>query len=299
MKLIIISGLSGAGKTVALHTLEDMGVFTVDNLPVPLLSSFAQLLTTGGKHSEAAVAIDVRNASFFQSWPAVRQELLDSGHRVETLFLEASEECLITRFSTTRRPHPLRGGALSATILDERRQLATMRKHADCIIDTTNYTVHELRANLISYFNTFKKPPIIASIFSFGFKRGVPHNADLIFDVRFLPNPYFVEELSKLPGFDPLVTAFLESYPETKEFIDKIEDLLNYLLPKYRDEGKSYISCGIGCTGGQHRSVYVAQTLAGLLNAKGHGIQISHRDVVLPEGYIHPATQGDESGKSL
>ncbi len=285
MHLFIVTGLSGAGKSVALRTLEDLGIFTVDNMPAPLVNGFAQLLMERGEYQEAALAMDIRNESFLTDWHQVAETLTQAGHQVDILFLEATNSALLKRFKTTRRPHPLGGETLLPNIERERQKLGRLREQARWITDTSDFTVHELRAHLFQLFDDHQRPPLIINIFSFGFKKGIPQEADIVFDVRFLPNPYFVEELAPLPGFDPKVASFLEAHPETKEFVDKLSDLLHYLLPKYRDEGKAYLSCSIGCTGGQHRSVYIAEALTEALRARGHELRIGHRDVQLPEGY--------------
>ncbi len=279
MRLVIVTGLSGAGKTLALHALEDLGFFAVDNLPVPLMAGFASLLMAHEDYPEAAIAIDIRNADFLSHWQGVKAQLLRMNHTVEILFLEASESVIVSRYQASRRPHPLADGEqLQETIASERALLEELRKDVNWILDTSEFSPHELRARVFSFFSDYDPPPLQVQLQSFGFSRGLPVHADMVVDVRFLPNPYFVSGLADLLGTDPPVQAFLETRTEVGEFVDKLQDLVLYLLPRYRSEGKAYFTLAIGCTGGRHRSVYVAEALYKRLSEAGYEPRIAHRD---------------------
>ena len=281
MRLVIVTGLSGAGKTVALHALEDLGFFAVDNLPVPLMAGFASLLMSHPDYPEAAIAIDIRNADFLSHWQSVKAQLLRMNHTVEILFLEASDGAIVSRYQASRRPHPLGDGdALLTTIADERALLEELRKEVTWLVDTTDLTTHELRARVFSFFSDYRQPPLRVHLMSFGFSKGLPMTADMVVDARFLPNPYFVQGLSDLLGTDPPVQAFLENHTEVRDFVDKLTDLVLYLLPRYRSEGKAYFTLAIGCTGGRHRSVYVAEALQKRLLTAGYEPRIDHRDAL-------------------
>ncbi|MDP9002239.1 MAG: RNase adapter RapZ [Myxococcota bacterium] len=294
--VVVISGLSGAGKTQALHALEDLGFFCVDNLPTILAPQAVSLCERGGM-SRMALGIDARVRAFLGEVGSVLQLLEAGGQRdLQVLFLDASDETLLRRFSETRRPHPLsaenghaaaegtgRGDALA--VLDgvrvERERLAPLRARATRIIDTTNMSVHELRRVLVAHFGPASggAARMATRIVSFGFKYGTPVDADLVFDVRFLDNPYFVAELKPLTGLDDAVARFVVDGEETKELLRHTLALLEYVMPKYEREGKSYLTIAIGCTGGGHRSVAIASALARQLSPSGDRIVVMHRDV--------------------
>ncbi len=286
--VVIVTGLSGAGKSQALHALEDLGFFCVDNLPTLLAPQAVALCERGGM-SRVALGIDVRVRAFLGEVGSVLQLLEAGGQRdVQVLFLDASDERLLHRFSESRRPHPLSAesgheGALA--VLDgvriERERLAPLRASATRVIDTTNTSVHELRRILVAHFGpaSGEGPRMVTRIVSFGFKYGTPVDADLVLDVRFLENPYFVPELKPLTGLDAPVAKYVLDAPETQEFLRRTRELLEYVLPKYEREGKSYLTIAIGCTGGRHRSVSVAEALARDLSASTAApISVLHRD---------------------
>jgi RNase adapter protein RapZ len=290
--VVVVTGLSGAGKSQALHALEDLGFFCVDNLPTALAPQAVTLCERGGM-ARVAFGIDVRVRAFLGEMGNVLALLENEGQRdLHVLFLDASDETLLRRFNETRRPHPLsppdsvdvaRDGA---TVLDgvrkERERLAPLRARATRVIDTTNLSVHELRRLLVAHFGPASggAPRMTTRILSFGFKYGAPIDADLVLDVRFLENPYFVPELKPMTGFDEPVRRFVLDSQETKDFIAKTRDLLTYVMPKYEREGKSYLTIAIGCTGGRHRSVAIAEALAPVLaDLLGTPIAVAHRDV--------------------
>jgi UPF0042 nucleotide-binding protein len=287
--VVVVTGLSGAGKSQALHALEDLGFFCVDNLPTVLAPEAVALCERGGM-TRLALGIDVRVRAFLGEVGKVLQLLEAGGHRdVQVLFLDASDERLLHRFSESRRPHPLSAesgheGALA--VLDgvrvERERLAPLRAGATRIIDTTNTSVHELRRILVAHFGpaSGEGPRMVTRIVSFGFKYGTPVDADLVLDVRFLDNPYFVPELRPLTGLDEPVASYVLTAPETREFLRRTRELLEYVLPKYEREGKSYLTIAIGCTGGRHRSVTVTVALARDLSvATDAPIAVLHRDM--------------------
>jgi UPF0042 nucleotide-binding protein len=287
--VVVVSGLSGAGKSQALHALEDLGFFCVDNLPT-LLAPQAVALCERGEMTRLALGIDVRVRAFLGEVGNVLQLLEAGGQRdLHVLFLDASDETLLRRFSETRRPHPLAaeggvGGALA--VLDgvrvERERLSPLRARATRVIDTTNTSVHDLRRILVAHFGPASRgaPRMVTRIVSFGFKYGTPVDADIVLDVRFLDNPYFVPELKPLTGLDPPVASYVLEAPETREFLRRTAALLEYVLPRYEREGKSYLTIAIGCTGGRHRSVAVAEALVKSLSASsGAPIGVLHRDV--------------------
>ena len=278
-KLVIISGMSGSGKASALKAFEDLGYYCVDNLPLDLLPRFAELVRESPEINRAAIVIDVREGSSLDRLPDILKELRRE-LSITVIFLEADDEVLQRRFSETRRPHPLGTGATVKTSLkDERKQLAAVRSIADMVIDTSKFNVHELRSHITEAFQTeSQQKTILISCVSFGFKRGVPEDADLVFDVRFLPNPHFVPEFRPLTGLDPKVAKYIRSFPQTQEFITRISELLVYLLPHYLEEGKSYLTIGFGCTGGQHRSVMIAEEVKKRLAKAGYRVKVVHRD---------------------
>jgi UPF0042 nucleotide-binding protein len=281
-QLVSITGLSGSGMSSAMNVFEDLGYFCVDNLPVQLIPSFVHLfeLRESGI-TRAALVVNIREGEFLKSFPQVYAQLR-ARHDVETtvLFLEASDTALQRRFSETRRPHPLGEGTVLEAIAEERARLASIRSLADLVIDTSDHTIHTLRALLKQRFAPESaEGELELTVVSFGYKYGVPLDADLLFDVRFLPNPYFVPELKELTGNDQPVIEYLEQSEEARETIARFQGLLDYLLPLYRREGKSYITVGVGCTGGRHRSVAVANALGKHLNRSGHRARVMHRDV--------------------
>jgi len=282
-RLIVITGLSGSGKSLAARCLEDMTFFCVDNLPVNLILQFYELLQrSGGAIPRGAIVVDAREREFLHAFPETLASLKAKGAPVALLFFECTDEILKRRFSESRRPHPMQepGGSLEKAIADERAILRPLRDEADRIIDTSRFTAHELRAFLLAAFGASPSPTSLnVHLVSFGFKYGVPAEADLLFDVRFIPNPYFVERLRPLNGMDTEVKAFLDALPETSQFVTKVNDLLDFLVPRYASEGKSYLTITIGCTGGKHRSVALAETIRDHLNAGGVPVSVTHRDL--------------------
>src|SRR5258706_5158424 len=277
-ELVIITGMSGSGKASVLKAFEDLGFYCVDNLPVELVPHFAEL-SKNSDFERTALVLDIREGQLINKVPEIvcnpRKSL-----RTTVIFLDTSDEVLVRRFSETRRPHPL-GKDLSVpqAIAHEREELLEIRDFADVIIDTSTFTVHQLRAHALEKFGQGHDSTHIAvSCVSFGFKYGVPQDCDLLFDVRFLPNPHFVPELRPFTGLHPKVAEYVRSFPQTQEFIDRISKLLIYLLPHYVNEGKSYLTIGFGCTGGKHRSVMIAQDIAGLLQKAGYNVSVTHRD---------------------
>lgn len=265
----------------AMNVFEDLGYFCVDNLPVQLIPSFVHLLErkeSGIRH--AALGVNIREGEFLNNFPQVYAQLRSRGDLETTvIFLEASEAALQRRYSETRRPHPLGDKTVGEAIAEERQHLASIRDLADIIIDTSDHNVHTLRAMIKKRFSTSGEGDLELTVMSFGYKHGVPLDADLMFDVRFLPNPHFVPELKELTGNDQPVIAYLEKSSEVKETITRFEDLLDYLVPLYQREGKSYVTIAVGCTGGKHRSVAIANELGKHLNRKGHHARVVHRDV--------------------
>ncbi|HLM57919.1 MAG TPA: RNase adapter RapZ [Pyrinomonadaceae bacterium] len=284
--VVIITGLSGSGMSSATNAFEDLGYFCVDNLPLTLLPTFARLVQPEGHNrphiERAALVIDIREGSFLGEFPAGLEELRRAGLKVSVLFFEASDDVLARRFSETRRPHPAdRGGdGLAEAIRREREEMAVIRALADRVIDTSEHTVHTLRRLLIERFSPGPEgAPMRVRVLSFGHKHGGAHDLDLLFDVRHLPNPYFVPELRDLSGHDRRVVKFLNDSDEVRETLRRFTELIDYLLPLYRREGKSYVTIGIGCTGGRHRSVMTANAIAHHLRRAGYEASAVHRDV--------------------
>lgn len=276
--LVIITGMSGSGKLTALKAFEDLGFYAVDNLPIALIPKFADLSYDSKKRG--ALIIDIREGEALKQFPKIFRDL-KARLSCSLLFLDAEDEVLRRRFSETRRPHPLRG---EATVLNslrtEREQLAPIRSVADLYIDTSKLNVHDLRALISAKFQDSKDANTIAiSVNSFGFRHGVPADSDLVFDVRFLPNPNYIPEFKKLTGKHPSVARYIRSFPQTSEFVNRISDLLIYLLPHYIREGKSYLTISFGCTGGHHRSVFIANEINKRLKKAGYPIKESHRDI--------------------
>ncbi len=284
--LVIITGLSGSGMSSATNAFEDSGYFCVDNLPLTMLQTFARLLLPNPEEvtaiEKAALVINIRERQFLLEFPSEVKKLSKKKLRPFVLFFEASDEVLQRRFSETRRPHPAdTGKGLLQAIRAERKALENIRETADFIIDTSDHTVHTLRRLLVLKFGkTEEGSPLHVQIVSFGHKHGVPRDVDLLFDVRHLPNPYFVKDLKHLPGTDKKVSGFLEKQTEVAETHHRFADLLEYLLPLYRREGKSYLTIGIGCTGGRHRSVFLANKLAKTLKKNSLDISVVHRDML-------------------
>src|SRR5438445_5681822 len=277
-ELVIITGMSGSGKASVLKAFEDLGYYCVDNLPIELIPQFAEL-AQNSEYERTALVVDIREGSQFRKLPSILKSLKN---RLQTkvIFLEASEDALIRRFSETRRPHPLgKSQTVSQAIATEREQLNEIRNASDFIIDTSKFNVHDLRAHALEAFRRNAGENAIAvSCVSFGYKHGVPQDCDLLFDVRFLPNPHFIPELRPFTGRDPKVIKYVNSFPQTREFIDRISKLLIYLLPHYVREGKSYLTIGFGCTGGQHRSVMIAEEVKKRLAKAKYHVSVTHRD---------------------
>lgn len=282
--IVIITGLSGSGMSSATNAFEDLGYFCVDNLPLTMLQTFSRLVTSRAEDKgieRAALVIDIRERGFLGGFRKQLAALRESGLQVFVLFLEASDEVLRHRFSETRRPHPAeQGQGLLQAIRAERAAMARIRAVADQIIDTSEHTVHTLRALLLERFSPDRRGgPMRVQVLSFGHRYGNPGDLELLFDVRHLPNPHFVPELKRLSGHDPRVVKYLRSQAEVAETLRRFSELLDYLLPLYKREGKSYVTVGIGCTGGRHRSVMVANALARKLRRAGFDAHAAHRDV--------------------
>ena len=282
MRLVIVTGMSGAGKTAALKMLEDMGFYCVDNLPIQLVGKFAELISAGrGEHSRAALGIDIRSGESLEELGAVLKEWDQKGFSYEILFLDASDEVLIKRYKETRRSHPLAGlERIDRGIERERRRVAFLKKKADYILDTSMLLTKELRMELEKIFVSNEDyRSLFVTVLSFGFKYGIPVDADLVFDVRFLPNPYYIAELRHQTGLDEGVYSFVFGYQQTKDFMAHLESLIGFLLPQYVEEGKAALVIGIGCTGGQHRSVAITKALADFIKQKGYQATENHRDM--------------------
>jgi RNase adapter protein RapZ len=280
-ELVILTGMSGAGKASALKAFEDLGYYAVDNLPLDLIPSFADLVQSSAEIRRAALVIDVREGIRLERFPAILKKVRKVLN-TRVLFLEASEDALIRRFSETRRPHPLgREETVVQSIRAERKRLDPVRNVADIILETTKFNVHELRAHINAQFEgaDVKGQNLSIASMSFGFKNGVPTDADLVFDVRFLPNPHFVPEFRELTGKHPKVAAYVQGFPQTEEFLEKTTDMLSFLLPHYINEGKSYLTVAFGCTGGQHRSVFIAEEMKRRLEDAGYRVKTTHRDM--------------------
>jgi RNase adapter protein RapZ len=279
-QLVILTGLSGSGKSTVLRAFEDMGFYCVDNLPVELIPIFAELHAAGeGDFARAALLVDAREGAQLQKLPALLKHLRRQ-HPIALVFIDAGEDALLRRYSETRRPHPF-GKHLSVreSLGHERKLMEPIRKLADVVIDTSKFNVHELRHFVTERFKNPEKRPMLVSFVSFGYRYGVPTDADLVFDVRFLPNPHFVPRLRKYTGQDPKVRRYIRSFPQTGEFLRRIEGLLVYLMPHYIGEGKSYLTIAFGCTGGRHRSVMLAESVSEALAKRGYSTKVVHRDI--------------------
>ncbi len=278
MHIVVVTGMSGAGRTSALHVLEDLGYFCVDNLPPQLAPQLVEMVE--GELSRVGFGMDVRTGAFLVGAADVLDALTQKGHDIEVVFLDCADEVLVRRFSETRRPHPLaQGGDLLEGIRAERERLSALRTRARHVIDTSRTSVHDLRRSLIDYMaRGGSRPRMAVRVVSFGFKYGLPVDADLVFDLRFLPNPHFVPELRPLTGRDPTVAAYVLESDATKELIADVQGLLTHALPRYEREGKAYLTIAVGCTGGRHRSVAVAEHLASWLRHSGQDAVVAHRD---------------------
>jgi len=282
LDVTIITGMSGAGRSAAADVLEDLGFFVIDNLPPALIPKVAELGRAGDDPSRFALVVDVRSGEFMDDLLAAVAELRETGAHIRVLFLDAADEVLVRRFEETRRRHPL---ASTEGVLDgiarERELLEEFKGHADLVVDTTSFNVHELRERLVDLFGGVDSEAggLQVSIVSFGYKHGLPIDVDLVFDCRFLPNPHWVDRLRPLPGTDPKVRRYVMQQAETKAFLEQLEQLFALLLPAYVREGKSYLSIGLGCTGGRHRSVVIAQELARVFRNLGFVARVHHRDL--------------------
>lgn len=283
MRFVVVTGMSGGGKSTALRMLEDVGFYCVDNLPVPLIEKFVELIAMPNSEvSKVALGLDVRADQPFEDAQKVLEKLKENGYNFEILFMEASDQTLLKRYKETRRMHPLSPeGRVEDGILKERKILDDIRHKADYVIDTTKLLTRELKEEIDRIFvQNEEYNSLMVTILSFGFKHGIPADADLVFDVRFLPNPFYIEDLKYKTGNDSAVQDYVMSFPEAEIFIDKLSDMLEFLIPNYVKEGKYQLVVGIGCTGGKHRSVTLANRLYARLKNKGnYGLKIAHRDV--------------------
>ncbi len=279
--LLVITGLSGSGKTNVSRALEDAGWFCVDNLPTALVPSFAELLRSSAQLRRSALVVDVRERGFPEAFPGVYRGLKKADVDASLLFLEADERTLLRRFSETRRPHPMAGNEPAIEgIRAERQALQPIRKMADVILDTSRYTVHELRDYVRERYDVRAEGRrMVVSVLSFGYKYGIPPEADLVFDVRFLANPNFVPELRRLTGADDAVVRYLKQQPETEAFLRRVLSLVRFVLPRHEREGRSYLTIAVGCTGGRHRSVMMANAVGAAVKRRGYPIRVYHRDV--------------------
>jgi UPF0042 nucleotide-binding protein len=280
-ELVVITGLSGSGKGSVLKSLEDLGFYSVDNLPVQLIPKFAELTCNNPSIQAAALVVDIREGAGLKAFPEVFKGLRKSV-TARLIFLEADDDAIVRRFSETRRPHPLgTDRSIVRSIQSEREQLASIRAMADLIINTSRFTVHQLRDFIGERFRGQRDQSAIQIyVTSFGFRNGVPPDSDLVFDVRFLPNPNYIPRFKNLTGKNPAVAKYIRSFPQTTEFMTRISDLLIYLLPHYIREGKSYLTISFGCTGGQHRSVMMADEIRRTLSEAGFKARVNHRDIV-------------------
>jgi UPF0042 nucleotide-binding protein len=278
-EFLVITGLSGAGRSQAANTFEDLGWFVIDNLPPALIGKVAELVQSPGSTTER-VALVVGTGQYFDELSPALEQLRRSSRRVRVLFLEASDEVLVRRYENTRRRHPYADAeGLLEGIQSERAVLEGVKSEADVVVDTSDLNVHQLRDRLLELFARDAGPGMQTSVVSFGYKHGLPLDADLVFDCRFLPNPHWIDELRPLTGLDPRVRDYVLDQREAKEFLERLDDLLEVLLPAYVKEGKAYLSLGVGCTGGNHRSVVIAEQLASILQRRGFSPTVSHRDI--------------------
>lgn len=306
LEVVVVTGRSGAGKTTAVNALEDLGYYCVDNLPPPVILPTLEALAHGGEQ-RIALGVDVRVRAYLEGAAAVLDLVADRPDMaLSILYLDSSDELLARRFNATRRPHPLTAAGHADALVDgihlERELLAPLRARADAVIDTSDLSVHELRREVVGHFSKEKgqRRPLMVRIVSFGFKYGAPHDADMLFDVRFLPNPHFVEELSPLTGLDAPVAKYVLAQPDAQELLTRVVDFLSFCLPRFLAEGKSYVTIGIGCTGGRHRSVALTESIAEQLSRGGAlRVEPSHRDVarasVRPQAPNHVADDSEKT----
>ena len=301
MKYLIVTGLSGAGKTACVRYLEDRGSFCMDNIPPMMLPRLIEAFDAAHTRTQTVtIAVDARSGEFFDAAAVAHmiRELVQLGHPIETIFMEASEETILNRYKETRRDHPLsqEGMTLTQAIAEERNRLQPLRETANYVIDTTNLTSRSLRRTLEKTLGNLNadEAPMRAEVLSFGFKRGLPRQADLVVDVRFLPNPFYIESLCRHSGLDEDVREFVMEHPVTKEFMEKWKDMLNFLIPHYKDEGKHRIVIAVGCTGGAHRSVAIAEAIGAYLRETGMPTEITHRDLLLEQArWTTPVEEGE------
>jgi UPF0042 nucleotide-binding protein len=280
-RVVIVTGYSGSGKSTVVHALEDLGFFCIDNLPVPLLPKVLELAaTTGGRAiGHVAFVVDTREGEFLSHADEIIRQLRAEDALLEVVFLEADDETLIRRYSQTRRPHPVHGGSVREGVSMERELLADLREHADWLIDSSQHTPHTLKALVKEHFGDDDARRLRITLLSFGFKHGLPPESDLVFDVRFLPNPYFVEGMRERTGLQEDVRDYVLGQPDTGQFLGIFRQVADFLLPLYEREGKAYLTISIGCTGGRHRSVATTEAVASRLRGRGWDVSILHRDV--------------------
>jgi len=284
LRLLVLSGPSGTGKSTAIKALEDVGFFCVDNLPVTLLPKFMEVLSQSGEITKVAVVVDVREGEFLKAFSGVFAGLKRDGHRVELLYLEAADDSLVRRFSETRRRHPLLSadGPLEG-ITKERELLSEIKSLADRVVDTTGFNVHQLREQIKGFYSVAAaREKMAVNVVSFGYRYGIPADADLVIDIRFLPNPYFIEELRALDGDSVEIRGFVLGRPETAEFLERFKTFLDYLMPMYWKEGKAYLTIAVGCTGGRHRSVVIVDEVSSMITSPMVTVKKKHRDVQKP-----------------
>ncbi len=280
VRLVVVSGPSGSGKSTAVRALEDLGFYCVDNMPVALLPRFMELLVQSGEIFRVCAVVDVREGGFLKAFVPVLNELKIAGYTVELVFLEASDAALLRRFSETRRKHPLAASeSPEEGLKKERLLLEDVKAKADKVIDTTEFNVHQLRDLIKEHFTGTVTEKMTVNFISFGYRYGIPPDADLVFDIRFLPNPYFVDSLKALDGTDGRVGEYVLARDETREFIERLKGFLEYLIPLYRKEGKSYLTIAVGCTGGKHRSVAVTEALFKEFGSQNVLARVRHRDI--------------------
>jgi UPF0042 nucleotide-binding protein len=282
IRVVIITGLSGSGKSTALRALEDIGFFCVDNLPVVLLPKFLEIQADASSEiSKVALVMDLRERSFLEKYTTIFSEMKEMGYRIEILFLDASDDALLYRFKETRRTHPLsEKGTIMEGIALERAKLSSLRNMADKVIDTSPYNVHQLKDVTQRYFlSSSAEKRLVINLTSFGYRYGLPPDADIVIDVRFLPNPYFIENLKHLDGNDQKVEDFVMGWEESRTFLRELFKLFEFLIPLYEKEGKAYLNIALGCTGGKHRSVVMLNRLGKFLSGKSYIINVNHRDI--------------------